>query len=155
MGVTLVVAIARNGVIGRGGALPWPPTGDLRHFKALTMAHPLVMGRRTYESIGRPLPGRTTVVVTQTPGWAAAGVVVRHSVDDALAAARALDDDVFVVGGAQVYAAALPAADRLVITWVEQEPEGDTRFPETDWARWQQIDHSGYDGFSIVTYERA
>jgi len=149
-----VVAIGRNGVIGRDGGLPWPPTGDLRHFKALTMGHPLVMGRRTYESIGRPLPGRTTLVVTRDPGWAADGVVVHHSVDDALAAAGALDETVFVVGGASVYAATLPRADRLVVTWVEQEPAGDTVFPDVDWARWQETAREAHDGFSIVTYDR-
>ena len=116
------------------------------------MGHPLVMGRRTYESIGRPLPRRTTVVVTRDPGWAADGVVVRHSVDDALAAAGALDETVFVVGGASVYAATLPRADRLVVTWVEQEPAGDTVFPDVDWARWRETARETHDGFSIVTY---
>jgi len=155
MRLTLVVAIARNGVIGHVGGLPWPPTGDLRHFKALTLGHPMVMGRRTYESIGRPLPGRTTVVVTRDADWSAAGVVVRHSVKDAIAAAAALDDEVFVVGGAQIYAAVLPRADRLVVTWVDHEPVGDTVMPAMDWAEWRETDRHPYDGYTIVTYLRA
>ena len=153
MTVTLVVAIGRNGVIGRDGGLPWAPTGDLRRFKALTLGHPMVMGRRTYESIGRPLPGRTTIVVTRDRQWTADGVLVSHSVDDALAAAAALDDEVFVVGGAEVYRQTLPFADRLVVTWVEQEPTGDTVFPDVDWTRWQETGREPHDGYSIVSYE--
>ena len=155
MRLTLVVAVASNGVIGRDGGLPWPRTGDLRQFKALTYGHPLVMGRRTYESIGRPLPGRTTVVVTRDPDWSAEGVVVRHSVDDAIATAAALDDEVFVVGGAQVYAATLPRADRLVVTWVDQAPVGDTLLPAVDWAEWHETERDPHDGYTIVTYRRA
>jgi dihydrofolate reductase len=154
MTLTLVVAAATNGVIGRDGGLPWPPTGDQRYFKALTMGHPMVMGRRTYESIGRPLPGRTTLVVTRDPGWTADGVVVCHSVDDALAAAASLDEEVFVVGGAQVYAATLSRADRLVVTWVDQEPEGDTMLPPVDWSQWRETGRETHDGFAIVTYRR-
>ena len=155
MTVTLVVAIGRNGVIGRDGGLPWPRTGDLRHFKALTLGHPLVMGRRTYESIGRPLPGRTTIVVTRDPEWAAEGVVVCHSVDDALARATALDDDVFVVGGADVYEQTLARADRMVVTWVDQEPAGDTTFPDVDWTRWHETSRQTYDGYAVASYVRS
>ena len=137
MTVTIVAAIARNGVIGVDGGLPWHLPDDLRRFKELTLGHVLVMGRKTYESIGHPLPGRTTIVVTRSPSWdsAAAEVRVAGSVSDAIEAAAALDDEVFVVGGAQVYAAALPLADRLELTWVDAEPEGDTTFPELDVAR--------------------
>jgi len=154
MRLTLVAAIATNGVIGRDGGLPWPRTGDLRHFKTLTTGHPMVMGRRTYESIGRPLPGRTTLVVTRDPGWSAEGVVVRASVPDALMAAEALDDEVFVVGGAEVYAATLGRADRLVVTWIDQEPVGDTWFPDLDWTDWREVEREAHEGFSIVTYLR-
>src|SRR3990170_6056857 len=154
MTVTLVVAIGRNGVIGRDGGLPWPRTGDLRHFKALTLGHPLVMGRRTYESIGRPLPGRTTVVVTRDREWVAGGVIVCHSVDEALATAAALDDEVFVVGGADVYEQTLARANRLVVTWVEQEPTGDTTFPDVDWTRWLETSRQTHDGYAIATYVR-
>jgi len=155
MTVTLVAALGRNGVIGRDGGLPWERTGDLQHFKQLTMGHVLVMGRRTYESIGRPLPGRTTVVVTRQPDWPApGGVLVAHDTESALARAAAADEEVFVVGGAQVFAATLRPADRLVLTEVDQAPDGDTWFPPVDWSRWRQVGRDPHDGFAIVTYER-
>ena len=114
MGVTIVAAVARNGVIGADGGLPWHLPDELRLFKETTLGHVLVMGRRTYESIGRPLPGRGTVVVTRDPAWSAGAeeVVVAHDLDEALERARLLGDEVFVVGGGEVYAAALPRADR-------------------------------------------
>ena len=156
MTVTLVAAIARNGVIGVDGGLPWHLPDDLRRFKELTLGHVLVMGRKTYESIGHPLPGRTTIVVTRSPSWdsAAAEVRVAGSVSDAIEAAAALDDEVFVVGGAQVYAAALPLADRLELTWVDAEPEGDTTFPELDVRDWLQVRREEADGAAYATYER-
>ena len=156
MTVTLVAAIARNGVIGVDGGLPWHLPDDLRRFKELTLGHVLVMGRKTYESIGHPLPGRTTIVVTRSPSWdsAAAEVRVAGSVSDAIEAAAALDDEVFVVGGAQVYAAALPLADRLELTWVDAEPEGDTTFPELDGRDWLQVHREEADGAAYATYER-
>ena len=157
MTVTIVVAIGDNGVIGRDGALPWPPTGDLSHFKALTMGHPMVMGRATFESIGRPLPGRTSIVLTRDPGWTAEGVEVAHDLTSALAVAAVLDDEVFLIGGAQVYAAALDAGlvDRMVVTWVHQSPDGDAWFPRVDWARWPETSREAHDGFDIVTHDRA
>lgn len=152
---TLVVAVGTNGVIGRDGGLPWERTGDLAHFKRLTMGHVLVMGRHTYESIGRPLPGRTTVVVSRTPGWTGGeGVLVCPDLAAALDRAAALDPEVFVVGGGQLYEAALPVADRLVLTRVDQAPEGDTYFPDVDWSRWREVRNEPYQGFAIVTYER-
>jgi len=154
--VTIVAAVARNGVIGVGGGLPWHLPDDLRRFKELTLGHALVMGRRTYESIGRPLPGRTTVVVTRTPGWQPGSneVHVARSLPEALETAAATDGEVFVVGGARVYAEALPLADRLELTLVEAEPDGDTRFPEIDWSAWQERRREAGDGVSYVTYER-
>ncbi len=155
MTVSLVAAVGRNGVIGRAGDLPWPRTGDQRHFKALTYGHVLVMGRRTYESIGRPLPGRTTVVLTRQPDWPAPdGVLVCLDVESGLARAGELDDEVFVVGGAEVYGAALPYADRLVLTEVDQAPEGDTWFPEYVRAEWREVDRLKETGYDIVTYQR-
>jgi dihydrofolate reductase len=155
--VTLVAAVARNGVIGVDGGLPWRLPDDMRRFKELTTGHVLVMGRRTYESIGRPLPGRTTVVVTQTPGWSADAdsVLVAAGVPEALAAAGAIDDEVFVVGGARVYADALPLADRLELTHVDAEPAGDTLFPDVDWSEWRELRREEGDGVAYVTYERA
>ena len=157
MTVTLVAAIARNGVIGVDGGLPWHLSDDLRRFKGLTVGHVLVMGRRTYESIGHPLAGRTTVVVTRRPGWSAGEdeVLRAGDVPGALALAGEIDDDVFVVGGAQVYAEALPLADRLELTLVHAEPEGDTFFPDVDWSEWREVAREPGDGADYVTYARA
>ena len=157
MRVTIVAAVARNGVIGVDGGLPWRLPDDLRRFKELTLGHVLVMGRTTYESIGRPLPGRTTVVVTRNEGWdpGSEEVLVAHGVSEAIEAAAAIDDDVFVVGGAQVYADALPLADRLELTWVDAEPYGDTRFPEVEWADWRELRREEAEEVVYVTYQRA
>jgi dihydrofolate reductase len=156
VGVSIVAAVARNGVIGAGGGLPWHLPDELRLFKETTMGHVLVMGRRTYESVGRRLPGRTTVVVTRSPDWSpgADEVLVVHGIDEALGRARAIDDEVFVVGGGELYEAALPHADRLLLTFVDQEPEGDTRFPDVDWDAWTEMDREPGDGWLRVTYER-
>lgn len=157
MRLTLIAAVARNGVIGRDGAIPWHLPADQARFKAETTGHVLVMGRRTYESIGRPLPGRTTVVVTRQPDWEPPGGLPARvhragSVPEALAVAGALDDQVFVVGGAAVYAEAVPRADRLLITWVEVEPPGDTAFPDIDWTRWREAGREDLGGATVVEY---
>ena len=133
MSVTIVAAVARNGVIGADGGLPWHLPDELRLFKETTLAHVLVMGRRTYESIGRPLPGRTTVVVTRRQDWS---------------------PEAAVVGGGELYAAALPHAERLLLTLVDQEPDGDTTFPHVDWAEWREAARVTGDGWVRVTYER-
>ena len=157
MAVTIVAAVAQNGVIGVDGGLPWHLPDDLRRFKQLTMGHVLVMGRKTYESIGGPLPGRTTVVVTRTAGWdpGTSDVLVAGSIPAALEEATAIDDDVFVVGGAQVYADALTLADRLELTFVDAEPEGDTCFPDVDWREWRELRRERAEGAVYATYERA
>lgn len=157
MTLTLVAAVAANGVIGHEGDIPWRLPGEQARFKRLTIGHVLVMGRRTYESIGRPLPGRTTVVVTRQEAWAATapdGVLVADGIETALALARSLDDEVFVVGGVEVYRAALPVADRLEITFVDASPEGDAWFPEVDWSRWREVAREQYEGYTCVTYVR-
>ena len=156
MPVTIVAAVARNGVIGVDGGLPWRLPDDLRRFKALTLGHVLVMGRKTYESIGHPLPGRTTVVVTRSGQWDSGSDEVRVAagVPEAIAVAEAIDDEVFVVGGAQVYAAALPLTDRLELTLVDAEPEGDTTFPDVDWEDWLELRREEGDGVAYVTYGR-
>jgi len=128
--VTLVVAVARNGVIGRDNGLAWRLRSDLRRFKALTMGKPLLMGRRTWDSIGRPLPGRRSIVLTRNPDFTHPGVETVHDWEAALRAAAG--EEVMVVGGAEIYALALPRAQRIHWTEVEAEPEGDTRFPEFD-----------------------
>lgn len=161
MRVTLVAAVGRNGVIGRDGALPWGRTGDLAHFKRVTMGHTLVMGRRTFESVGRALPGRSSVVLTRSQGWSATGVRTVASMEEALRCAGEIESvssapggEVFVIGGGQVYAQAMPHADRLLITQVDQDPEGDTWFPPIDPGRWCESDRTAHDGFDIVTFDR-
>ena len=152
--VTLIAAVAANGVIGRDGDIPWRLPGEQKLFKARTVGHVLVMGRRTYESIGRPLPERTTIVVTRQPGWRAEGVLTATSVPEALARAAEVDDEIYVAGGQQIYRAALPVADRMVITRVEARPDGDTVFPPVDWAGWREVEREPHEGFEVVTYER-
>jgi len=153
--VVLVAAVARNGVIGRGPEIPWRVPGEQAVFKRLTMGHVLVMGRTTYESIGRPLPGRTTIVLTRDPAWSADGVLVAHDLDEALALAQDLPGEVMVAGGAQVYAAAMPVATEQLISEIPLEPEGDVRYPEIDPQAWVEADREPHDGFEVVRLVRA
>ncbi len=143
--VSLIVAMARNGVIGRDGGLPWHLPEDLRHFKELTLGKPIIMGRLTHESIGRPLPGRTNIVISRNPAHDAPGCVVVTSLADAIKHAATLvgvDGEVMVIGGAQIYREALPRADRLYLTRVEVDAEGDTVFPELDASDWLLVSSS-------------
>jgi dihydrofolate reductase len=140
--LTLIAAVADNGVIGAasdsrpGGDIPWRIPEDFAHFKALTLGHVLVMGRATYDSIGRPLPGRTTIVLTRDAGWSADGVLVARSLDEAVRRAEELPGEVFVAGGAAVYAEALDRAHAQVLTEVHLSPEGDTHYPAFDRSHW-------------------
>ncbi len=152
MSVTLIAAVARNGVIGADGGIPWHLPEDFAHFKATTLGHLLVMGRATYESIGRPLPGRITIVVTRDPDWSAEGVLVAHSVEEAVAMAG--DGEVFVAGGATIYEAALPYADVQLLSEVDLEPDGDTFYPPVDTAVWSEVSREPREGFTIVRWER-
>lgn len=154
MRTVIVAAVARNGVIGIDGRLPWRIPEDLARFKRITMGGALVMGRATFESIGRPLPGRTNIVLTRNEEWSHEGVEVAGSLDAALEIARARGEDTFVVGGSEVYQTALDATDRLELTEVDAAPEGDTWFPSVDWSKWQETARETHDGFSFVTYER-
>lgn len=141
-GIVLVVAVADNDVIGRDGAMPWHLPADLRHFRRLTWGRPVVMGRKTFESIGNPLPGRHNIVLTRQPGWTADGVTVVPGLAAAIAAAVAelnpdtRAPDMMVIGGAQIYAEALPVATRVELTRIHMTPEGDTFFPRLDPALW-------------------
>jgi dihydrofolate reductase len=153
--IVMVAAVARNGVIGNGPDIPWRIPGEQAEFKKLTMGHTLVMGRTTYESIGRPLPGRTTIVLTRDPAWSADGVLVATSLDDALALAATLPGDVMVVGGAQVYAAALPVATEQVISEVPLSPEGDVFYPAYDVDAWLEASREVFDGYERVRLVRA
>ena len=152
--VTLIAALGRNRIIGRDGTMPWLLPEDLKHFKALTMGHPMVMGRKTFDSIGRPLPGRRSIVITRDREWRVPGVEVAHSFDEALDLAGPADR-VFVIGGGEVYAVALPFADHLELTEVDAEPEGDTWFPEWDPAQWREVARDQRDGYAFVSLERA
>ena len=152
--VTLIAAVGRNGVIGADNDMPWHLPEDFAYFKRTTMGHPMVMGRKTFDSIGRVLPGRRTIVVTRQPDWSHPGVETAHSLADALALAGPADE-VFVCGGGQVYAEAMPFAQRLLITEVDQSPEGDVTFPEIDISQWREVGREPRDGFSWVVYERA
>jgi dihydrofolate reductase len=165
-GLVLVVAIAENGVIGRDGRLPWRLRSDLRHFRDLTLGHPVVMGRKTYDAIGKPLSDRTNIVVTRDPAFAAPGVVVAHSLDAALAVARGdarrrAVADIMVIGGADLYGQTIERAARLEVTRVHALPEGDSVFPPIDPARWREIQRcehpSGPDddaAFTTSIFER-
>ena len=126
--LSVIVAVADNGVIGRDNALPWHLPEDLRYFKRVTLGKPIVMGRRTFESIGRPLPGRTNIVISRDPGFAAVGIEVAASLDAALQLASGAAE-VVVIGGAEIYRLAIPRADRLYVTEVHTEPAGDALLP--------------------------
>lgn len=155
MTVTIVAAVAANGVIGRDGGLPWHLPEDMAHFKRITMGHALLVGRRTYESFGRPLPGRTMVVVTRQPDWRPTGVEVVDSVAAGLDRALDRDPDPFVGGGSEIFRLALPLADRLALTLIDDCPEGDTYFPDVDWTQWQEVRREPGNGFAFVDYARA
>lgn len=152
--VVMVAAVADNGVIGLDGDIPWSLPEDLKHFRATTKGNSVVMGRRTYESIGHPLPFRSNIVVTRQTDWAADGVLVAHSVADAIAMAADFEGDVMVIGGAQVYEAAMPFADVQVLTEVHLTPEGDTHYPDFDRAEWTETKREPRDGFEFVWLER-
>lgn len=164
--LVLIAAVADNGVIGQGGALPWRVQSDLRHFRAATLDKPVVMGRKTYLSIGKPLAARTNIVVSRDPCFAAPGVVVAASVPTALEVARgdALRrgaDAIAVIGGADIYAQTLAQADRLVITRVHLRPPGDAMFPGIDPGVWREAARSEHArepgdpaGFTLLVYER-
>jgi dihydrofolate reductase len=153
--VVAIAAVARNGVIGAGPDIPWHIPGEQQRFKRLTLGHPLVMGRLTYASIGRPLPGRTTLVVSRDPGFAPAGVEVFPSVDAALDRALELDDElVFVAGGGQVYRAAWDRLDALEITEVDQEPAGDVLFPPVQPGEWREVSREPHPGLAFVRHLR-
>jgi dihydrofolate reductase len=152
--VVMVAAVAENGVIGRGGDIPWHLPEDLRHFRETTRDNTVVMGRATYEAIGHPLPYRTNVVVTRDPAWHADGVFVAPGIEEALRLAGDFDGDVMVIGGGHVYAAAMPAATHQVLTEVHQAPEGDTFYPEWDRSQWRETAREQRDGFDFVWWER-
>ncbi|GAB3844453.1 dihydrofolate reductase [Hymenobacter terrigena] len=160
--ISFVVAVAENNAIGKDGELPWGHLpDDLQHFKRLTLGHPVVMGRRTYDSLGRALPKRPNIVVTRQPGWSAPGCETAASVPAALARARELDEEVCVIGGGEIYREALPAADVIYLTEVHHSFEGDAFFPVLSPSEWREESRERHEAderhaypFSFVTLRR-
>jgi dihydrofolate reductase len=140
MRVSLIVAMSTNRVIGIDNRMPWHLSADLKHFRAVTWGKPILMGRKTYESIGRPLPGRENIVLTSDASYRAEGCAVVNSLEQGLAVA-AHHPEVMIIGGAALYQATLPVADRLYLTRIDQDFQGDTFFPELNWSEWQEIEH--------------
>ncbi|HSI91251.1 MAG TPA: dihydrofolate reductase, partial [Adhaeribacter sp.] len=136
--IALVVAMAENRVIGKNNQLIWHLPADLKHFKNLTTGHPIIMGRKTFESIGKPLPNRTNIIVTRQEDFSAEGCLVAHSLNEALMMAQQLDSDIFVIGGAEIYRQAMFLADTIYLTEVHHSFDGDTFFPEIDTVLWQE-----------------
>ncbi len=164
--LSVIVAVADNGVVGRNNALPWYLPADLQHFKRTTLGKPVVMGRKTYQSIGRPLPGRTNIVITRNRNFTAEGINVVCSLEAALELAREIASgdgpgELMVIGGAAIYAVAIPLADKLYITEVHAQVEGDIHLPDIDWREWRECSRerhgaseSGSHDYSFVVYDR-
>ena len=142
--ISVIVAVAQNGVIGGGNTLLWHISEDLRRFKSITMGHPVIMGRRTFESVGRPLPGRTNVVVSRREDYTPEGVTVVRSLEEAFALFPQ-EEEIFLTGGGQIYAQAMPLADKLYLTTVEKDYDGDTRFPDWNRDEWRQVSCERHD----------
>ena len=158
--ISIIVAMAKNRVIGANGAIPWHLPEELKRFKNLTMGHHILMGRKTWESIGRLLPGRETVIVTRQPTYKVPGATIAHSLRDAIASSSG-DEEIFVIGGAELFREALPLADRMYLTTVDIEVPGDTYMPEFDARRWREVstepvaaDTRNPHAFKLTTYER-
>lgn len=158
MKISIIVAVAgKKRVIGKKGSLPWYIPEELKRFKEITMGHPIIMGRKTHESIGKVLPGRTNIVITTHPDYQALGCIIVHSLDEALRQAQG-DDEAFVIGGGQIYAEALPLADKLYLTYIDKEIEGDVFFPDyadfkkvVNESAWQE--HEGFK-YKFLELER-
>lgn len=157
MKLCLIVAVSRNGVIGRDNQLPWHLPEDLKFFKSVTMGKPILMGRKTFESIGRPLPGRTNIVISRDPQWHSPGVQVAQSLEAALERGREAcrtesAEEIMVIGGEQIYRMSLPLADRLYLTQVDAEIEGDAYFPVVDFDDWQQVSEALPEAYDDHSY---
>ncbi len=150
--INIIVAVAENGVIGCHNRLIWHISEDLKRFKALTTGHPIIMGRKTYDSIGRPLPGRQNIVISRNPELKIEGCDVVGSLSEAIEIAQG--EEKFVIGGGEIYRQALPLCDRLYLTKVEQSPEGDTFFPEIDSSEWRECARDQREGYSFIDYTR-
>ena len=166
MKLAQIVAVARNGVIGRNNQLPWYLPEDLKYFKRTTMGKPIIMGRKTFDSIGKPLPGRTNIVITRNPDFAATGCKVVATLDAAVDMAESIcllegQEEAVIIGGSEIYRLSLPEIQRLYLTEVHADVEGDTHFPELDKAQWQEVSRADYSAegpnpydYSMVVLER-
>jgi len=159
--ISIIVAMAQNRTIGINNTLPWRCPEDLKRFKSLTMGHHMIMGRKTFDSIGKPLPGRTTVVVTRNPELKIEGCIVAHTLDEAIAACDG-DNEIFIVGGAELYTQALPMAGKIYLTEIQQEIMGDAHFPPFLQKEWQEIAREQRSQetpqpltYHFVTYQRS
>lgn len=154
--LVLVAAVARNGVIGNGNALPWHIPGELRHFRAVTVDHAVIMGRKTFDSIGKPLAQRRNIVVTRDRSWAREGCERAGSIDEAIALARATDSAPRVIGGAEIYRAAMPLATELILTEIDRDYKGDARFPTVDPAEFREVKRVAHSepGVTFCWYAR-
>lgn len=150
--ITIIVAIGNNYVIGKEGWMPWNLPEDLKQFKQKTLHHTVVMGRKTFESIGKPLPKRKNLVVTRDPRWQVQGVEVISDFEDFLRQHHHSGEEIFIAGGAQIYRAALPYADKLIISHIDTDIEGDTFFPKWDRSKFDVIESVEYEGFTVKTY---
>ena len=158
MELALIAAVAKNGVIGKNGELPWGKIPeDMKRFKALTLNHSVIMGRTTYKSIPsefRPLPGRTNIVLSRDKNFVEDGIVIRHSIDEALKAAEVYGKVAYVIGGQSVYEQTIGLASRLELTEIHRDYEGDSSFPKFDKAEWREAGRMDREGYSFVTYKR-
>lgn len=160
MQICIIAAIAENGIIGRKGDLPWYMPEDLKRFRALTTGHHILMGRKTWQSIGKPLPDRQSVVITRNSGYEAQGAQVASSLDEAVQLVKN-DDQAFIIGGEQIYNLALPIADRFYLTRVHAQVAGDVYFPYVDWSQWRKIETQRFEAdaqhrmaFSFEVFDR-
>ncbi|KZY32671.1 MULTISPECIES: dihydrofolate reductase [unclassified Oleiphilus] len=155
---SMIVAMAENRVIGINNKLPWYLPNDLKYFKQVTMGKPILMGRKTYESIGKPLPGRCNIVITRNESWSAEGVKVVHSLEQAFDLGESVCDidgqsEVMIIGGDQIYQTSLPDVDRIYLTKVHAEVEGDAYFPEVDWTQWREIGREDFEAEGPNPYD--
>lgn len=159
--LNIIVAMGKNRCIGKDGDMPWHLPADLRHFKQRTSGHPVVMGRKTYESIGKPLPNRTNIVITRSESYFQEGLLVLNSIKEALKFASKIDEEFYVIGGGEIFKETLPLADRMILTVIDAAPDGDTFFPEWDRTEWTMVSSEAFPAdeknpldFSVEIWER-
>ncbi len=152
--ISIIVAMGNNRVIGKNNKLPWDLPADMDHFKKLTLGKPVIMGQRTFESIGKALPGRTNIILSQDKNFKAEDCIVAYSIEEALEKGKSFPE-VMICGGVSVYKQFLPLADRMYLTLIKDDFEGDAFFPEFDWQDWQEVEREDRDKYSFVTLERA